>query len=237
MAGFEAFDRELRLATAGLEPEAIRKELAAFAKRSVSEIITSGRASPRFDRYVNGQRGLPEEAVQLPGPIVYEFSLWEPIITFALEELRKRSPVKSGRFRNSFIVIVNRAIVTNFDRIGPEDEVIITNFQPYIRKAEGGVLSTKRFAIFDGTKRTLARTFGNEGRNSAAFSFETRWLELGSGIHPDMPYILKGSHAGGAAATNNRSSAFRAGRTTLAPRRNRQAGMPITYPAVVINQV
>ncbi|MCV3738377.1 hypothetical protein OCK02_19405 [Rhizobium sp. TRM96647] len=225
------------MATEGLEPEAIRVALAAFAKRSVSEIIASGRASPRFERYVNSRRGLPEEAVQLPGPIVYEFSLWEPIITFALEELRKRSPVKSGRFRNSFIVIVRGAIVTNFDGIGAEDEVIITNFQPYIRKAEGGVLSTKRFAIFDGTKRALARAFGNEGRNSSAFSFETRWLEMGSGLHPAMPYILKGSGAGVAAKTSNRSSAFRAGRTTLAPRRDRQADMPITYPAVVINQV
>lgn len=237
MSGFDAFDRDLRMATEGLEPDEIRKALAGFAKKSVAEVISAGSASSRFELYVNSRRGLPEEAVQLPGPIVYEFSMWEPILTFALDELRKRSPVKSGRFRDSFIVLANQKIVTNFDAIGPDDEVIISNFQPYIRKAEGGLLGRSRFYIFDGTKRALARAFGNEGRNSAAFQFETRWLDVKSGVHSEMPYLLKGGGPEIAAKMNNRSSAFRAGRMTLSRRKDRQAGMPITYPAVVINQM
>lgn len=216
MAGVDFFDRDLKLATADLEPEAINALLAKFAKDSVREVISSGRASGTYERYVNGRQGAPEDAVQAPGPIIYEFSLWEPIITFALDEIRRRSPVKSGRFRSSFIVLANQRGVTDFDAIGPDAEVIITNFQPYVRKAENGLLGAKRYSIFDGTKRALASRFGNEGRNSAAFVFETRWLDVRAGVHAGMPYILK-RHQG--------------------RRKDRQAGAPITYPAVVINQV
>ncbi|MBW9090840.1 hypothetical protein JNB91_23800 [Rhizobium wenxiniae] len=237
MAGLDAFEQEIRIATAGLEPDEIRHALAVYARQSVAEVVQSGRASARYDRYVNGRRGASEDSVQLPGPIVYEFSLWEPILTFALLELARRSPVKSGRFRQSFIVLANQRIVTDFDEIGPDDEVIITNFQPYIRKAEGGVLSVPRFSIFDGTKRSLARRFGNSGRNAAAFSFETKWLDIRSGVHPQIPYILKGHQRVTAAKKSSRSSAHRAGRLTLERRKDREAGQPITYPSIVITQV
>jgi hypothetical protein len=216
MPSLDFFDRELKLATADLEPAAIKVALAAFAKESLAELISSGQASPRFNRYVNGRLGAAEETVELPGPIIYEFSLWEPIITFALDALQKAAPRKSGRFAASFIVLANQHIVTDYESIGPEDEVIITNFQPYIRKVEGGQLGTARFAVFDGTKRALARVFGSDGRNSAAFRFETQWLNVNSGVHAGMPYILKRSQ----------------GR-----RKDRQAGKAITYPAIVINQV
>jgi hypothetical protein len=237
MAGFEAFDREIRLATAGFEPEAINAMLATFARQELAKVQAQG-ASKAYDLFVNGRPAQSENEVQAPGPIVYEFALWEPVITFALERLRTRSPVKSGRFRNSFIVVVNQTVVTNFDSVWPGAEVIITNFQPYIRKAEGGQLGVKRFAIFDGAKRDLARQFGNDRRNAPGiYRFDTRWLNMSSGVHPNIPYILKGGEKARAVAQNARSSAFRAGRLTLSRRKDREAGQPITYPAVVMNMV
>lgn len=237
MAGFDAFDREILLATADLQPEMIDRALADFARRELRKVQAAG-ASKTFDLYVNGRPAVSEYEYKAPGAIVYEFALWEPVITFALETLRLRSPMKSGKFRSSFIVLVNQRIVTNFDSIGAGDEVLITNFQPYIRKAENGLLGVKRFAIFDGTKRDLARRFGNQGRNTpGAFAFETKWLNIAAGIHPSIPYILKGGGKLRAAAQSSRSSAFRAGRATLSRAKDRQAGMPITYPAVVMNMV
>ncbi|WP_416065415.1 hypothetical protein ACK9YZ_01315 [Rhizobium sp. ZK1] len=217
-SSFDIFDRELKLATQDLEPAAIKTALASFAKRSVAEVIASGRASPTYNRYVNGRPGLKEEAVELPGPIVYEFALWDAVIKFALNELRMRSPVKSGRFRESFIVLANQKPVTDFDTIDPDAEVIITNFQPYIRKVEAGVIGNrKRNQVFDAAKRAVASAFGaGGGRNSAgAFVFETRWLDVRSGVHAGMPYVLRGSQ----------------GR-----RKDRQAGQSITYPSIIINQ-
>lgn len=225
------FDRDLKLVTAEAEPEILRRELAAFAKKSLAEAIASGEASPMYDRYVNDRLGAPEESVQLPGPIVYVFSNWSIIIGAAIEELVRRAPRKSGRFQESFIVLVNQQIVTDFANIAPDAEVIITNAQPYVRKAETGVLTTPRYYIFDGTKNFLVRRFGGA---QGSFSFVTRWLNISAGVHPLIPYILTGGTPLQAAKPNNKSSAHRAGRTHLARRKDRQAGMPITYPAIVI---
>lgn len=204
------FERELAVATADMDPEVIRRDFAAFAKQSVADVIASGEASPIYDRYVNGRPNLPEEAVQLPGLIVYEFVNWSLVINAALAELEKRAPRKSGRFASSFIVIVGEQIVTDYSKIQAGREVIITNAQPYVRKVEAGILAPPRNYVFDGTKRAMASRF------NGSFSFVTRWLNIAQGVDSRIPYILKGSQ----------------GR-----RKGRQAGDPITYPAVIINMV
>lgn len=206
-SGFEWFERDLRVATEGLSPEAINKAVATFAKQELRRVIAEGIASPTYERYVNSVHGAPEEAYKAPGAIVYEFTNWPLIIRAVLDELQKRAPRKSGRFADSFIVIVGGRIVTDFRAIPAGAEAIVTNAQPYVRRIEGGKrLGQKR--LFDSTKNAIARRFGG------AFRFETRFLNIASGVHPLIPYILKGSH----------------GR-----RKDRQAGMPITYPAILIN--
>jgi hypothetical protein len=208
--GFEFFERDLRVATAGMEPEEINKAVASFARKELQRVIGEGIASPDYERYVNGVRGAPEESYKAPGAIVYEFTNWPLVIRAALDELQRRSPHKSGRFAGSFIVIVGERIVTDFRSIPADAEVIITNAQPYVRKAEAGLLGVPRRRIFDGTKRFLARRF------AGVLRFETRFLDIASGLHPLIPYRLKYSQGG---------------------RKDRQAGMPISYPAIIINSV
>ncbi|KQS95392.1 hypothetical protein [Rhizobium sp. Leaf386] len=215
MATLETFDRELKLASAGLDPRTINRHLADFARAELRKAQAAG-ASRIYQLYVNGRPALSEYEVEAPGPIVYQFSMWNEIVAYALSELQRRSPVRTGRFRNSFIVLIDGKAVSSAKDIPATAEIIITNFQPYIRKAEGGLLGTKRFAIFDGTKRALTRRFGNEGRTSSGYLFETKWLNIAAGVHPEIPYILKHS----------------AGR-----RKDRQRGMPISYPAVIMTMV
>lgn len=207
MAGLEFFDRELRLATVGLEPEAINAALAKFARAELAKAISAG-ASPKYDKYVNGREGAQEETVRAPGPIVYEFVNWPLVINAALAELQKRSPRKSGRFASSFIVIVGgRVVVTDYTKLRADAEVIITNAQPYVRKAEVGKLGIPARRLFDGTKNSMSRRFKDVWR------FETRFLEIKSGLHPLIPYRLKRGQG----------------------RKGREAGSAITYPAIVIN--
>lgn len=206
------FDRDLKLITADVDPEIIRRELAAFARQSLADVIASGEAPPTYEKFVNDRQGAPEESVQLPGPITYVFTNWKLVIEAALAELERRAPKKSGRFAASFIVISGSQVVTDFSAIPPKAEVIITNAQPYVRKVETGVLKVPRFYVFDGTKNALVRRFGGA---TGPFNVVTRWLNIGSGVHPLIPYILRGSQ----------------GR-----RKDRQAGQPISYPAIIINQ-
>lgn len=237
MVGFHAFDQAIRFATSDLTAEQISKDMAAFARKELRRLQAAG-ASKVYSLYVNGRAAAIEDEYRFPGSIDYEFALWEPVLEFALSELQRRSPAASGRFRRSFIIIVDGKVISPGADISATSEVIITNFQPYIRKAEGGQLGTKRFAIFDGTKRALAGRFGNDRRNTpAAFAFETKWLNIGKGIHPEIPYILKGHQRTRMAKQTARSSVHRAGRLTLSRRKDREAGMPITYPAVIMTMV
>lgn len=203
----EMFERELKLATADLEPAEINRALAAFAKQELRAVIASGQASTNYERYVNNVQGAREESVVAPGPIRYEFVNWPTVIREALDELRKRVPRKSGRYANGFLVLVGGRPVVEYKTIPAMAEVVIMNVRPYTRKMEVGANGPGR-RHFERAKNALARRYRD------VFSFDLRFLNTANGIHPGVPYILKRS------AGN---------------RKDRQAGMPITYPSIIIN--
>lgn len=224
MTSFESFARELRLATEGFSREAMSAELAKFAKQEVARAISSGEAPAHYTRYVNGREGVPEEAVEAPGPILYVFSNWKLVIEAALQELIDASPRQSGNFRKSFIVIVGGRSVTSFEGIPPEAEVIITNAQPYVRKMQvgfGGLSVKLPPRPFDVARRKIVSRFG-----SGFIAAEVRFLNIGSGIHPLIPYELK--NAGG-------NDSRRGPRLSSRTRRDRSG--KLTYPSLILNMV
>lgn len=230
MARFETFDRDIKIATVGLSQEEISKQLAAFAKSELADQIAQGNASPRFTRYVNGREGLPEEAVNAPGPILYVFSFWQEIVADAISYLRDRGPRKSGRYSDSHILIVAGRRVP-LDYVVPiNSEVIITNIQPYTRKIEVGAMKmTVAPRVYEAARQYIRRTYGD------IVNVQLKFLNLPAGIDPLAPYILKGDGRVRLAKQTQRSSAFRAGRSTLARNRDRKAGQPISYPSLVMN--
>jgi len=207
--GFESFDRQLTFATAGIEPENIAKELAKFARSELAKAIAAG-ASPQYERFVNSRPGLPEEAVTVPGSILYVFTNWPLVINAALAELQKRSPRRSGRYASSFVVLASGRAVTDYRSIPADAEVIIFNPMPFTRRIEAGANQSKGRRHFDLSRVALSRRFGD------AFAVETRFLNIKAGVHPLVPYIPKGNQ----------------GR-----RKDRQAGSPLTYPSIVINML
>lgn len=197
MGTFATFDRDLKLATAGLEPDAINGALAKFARAEIARVVASGEGSPSFDRYVNGRPGAAEESVQAPGPILYVFNWWTDVITAAIEELQKRSPRKSGRYRNAFLVVVGgRTVVTDYSKLRGDAEVIIFNPLPQTRKIETGSTS---FSVpprhFETAKGVLRRRFGN------SYSVEMKFVNVPSGISASAPYRLRTGKKAGALLT------------------------------------
>ncbi len=176
--------RDVQLATEGISPENINRELAQFAKLELAKAIDGGEASPIYDRYVNGRHGAPEESVQAPGPILYVFSYWKPIIEFALDFLRKRSPVLTGKYQGSHVVMVGSQILRPDAEIGAGETVHIVATVPYARKIEVGHM---RMSVPDGVYadagRAVKQRFG--GRNGAVI-VRNRNIEIPGG------YILKG---------------------------------------------
>lgn len=208
------FERDLRLATAGMEPAAIAGALAAFAKAELAKAIAEG-ASPRYERFVNGVEGAAEESVVPPGPILYRFVNWPQIIEMALAELVRRGPrPSSGRFNRSYVVIAGgRVVVTDWTKIRADAEIIITNFQPYVRKAEVGRLGIPERRLFAGTARVLRSRFGG------SFSVVSKFVDIPPGIVAGAPYRLKGG--GNRGRSHDRIS--------------RRSGV-LSYPALIINR-
>ncbi|MEQ1952480.1 hypothetical protein [Mesorhizobium sp. CN2-181] len=218
---FQSLGTALNQFTTDVLPENAEAALAAFAKSELQRVIASGEASPFYTRYVNGIADLPEEATEIPNAILYLFSNWTAIITETLEELRKRSPRRSGRFAESFVVIVGNKIATTYDDIPAQAEVWVVNVQPYTRKVETSEGATGgRATLFRSAGRVHGATANvmnnRQGKQpgGAKFTFTSKWLNLPPGINARVPYILK--RGGG--------------------RKDRQAGQAISYPAVVIRQ-
>lgn len=202
--GLEFFDREISIATAGISPENIAKELAKFARQELAKVIAAG-APRQFDTFVNGRQGAALESVIPPGPIVFQFVNWGVVIPAALDELKKRSPRRTGRYMNSFVVVVGgRTVVTDYSKIRPDSEVVIFNAYPSTRKIETGN-NGPGARHFDLSRRALSSRF------KGAFEFEMKYVDVPSGINPQVPYKLK--------------------RTT----KRRSAGTPLSYPALIIN--
>ncbi|UFX42070.1 hypothetical protein HAP47_0022685 [Bradyrhizobium sp. 41S5] len=212
MARISTFERDLKLATAGMAPENIAKELAAFARQELAAVIQSGEGSERYDRYVNGNLGAAEETVVPPGPILYVFHWWREIVEFALQTAVERSPEKSGRYKRDWFIMTPGGVVKSFDEIPINSTVILTNNQPYSRKIDVGHMrmSVPPGVVEDVRKAVMAR-FGN------FVTAKRTMITLPGG------YILKGH--------------FRRGyrpfaRTKL--RKDTMAGAQMTYPALVL---
>lgn len=183
-------ERQLQLATSGLSPDAIRRELAAFAKREVAALIQKGEVPPRYTRFVNGREGAPEESVTLPGPIVYDFDRLSEVIAFALREAEQRSPKKSGRYRESWFVMVGGALWTGGE-IPSGAEVLVTNDQPYHRKIEVGAMRMSvPPGIVEAVYQAVRRRFGNRVRA------DVRFVTLAGGYRLKRNGARRGRRAG-----------------------------------------
>lgn len=182
--GFEFFERDLRLSTVGIEPDAVNAALARFARQELAKVIAGG-ASTNYQRYVGGRAGAAEETVRVPEVIVYQFTNWRLVIETALAELQKRAPRRSGRYAGSFIVVVGgRTVVTDYSKIRADSEVIIFSQMPYTRKIETGYNGPGK-RHFDLSKSALNSRF------KGAFEVEMRYVDVPGGIANGVPYLLK----------------------------------------------
>lgn len=199
------------------------REFAAAARASVKELQREGRAPDLYVRAVGGQRDQNEALPALPGPINYRFDWIREATRFALDTLVRLSPRRSGRYRNSFLVLAN-GVVTDPERIPMGARVDIVNVQPYSRKIQVGSVGFESYRdLFERAKRAVKSEYA--GLAEARVTFK----EL-----PDSGYVLKTTAKPRLAKATGRSSAFRAGRRTLANRPDRQAGAALTYPVLMV---
>lgn len=175
----------------------------------------TGRAgiAPDFDAYANTPSNTNLETVRLPGPIVYRYRYFREIITQAFLMLRSAGPMRSGAYASAHTLYVNGVSVRGgtvpFIKAG--DEIMIVNTVPYARKIEvGRTRAGRSFTIQESQSRVYQRV---RDRLRSQYSKLT---------HIDMNFV-------------SLSDAYLLRHTSNSRRRrrDRRAGVPVTYPALV----
>lgn len=198
-----------------LSLEAQKKAVAQFARARLAEVQQQHRQQfghePDYTRAVDGRLGAMEEEVNVPGRIVYAFSVWRPVLQFTFDILRRWSPRRSGRYQRSFVALLNWDEIDIMARGIPDNaEIIVVNTQPYSRKIHVGAMKMSvPPGLFETAKLEIQRQFRGVVRARVTF------IQLKDG------YVLKGR---GARGLNPRSA--RARRVA--------AGQPMTYPAIAL---
>jgi hypothetical protein len=132
--------RTVRVDASTLLPPAERsKLLAEHARRSRDALIRDGRAAPTYQTFVDGREGASEDAVRPDGRILYVFSTLARAAAFAQAYLVGASPVLSGEFRRSWLLLVDGARWTRDPAAIPPGAIVhLVNTTPYARRLEVG---------------------------------------------------------------------------------------------------
>lgn len=205
----ESFAVEVgRFVTSDISADAAKALLITDAIAERDRLIATHEAGSIWKRTVNNVPDAPESTLTVGGSILYNFSTLSQAVRLALDECRRRSPVRSGAYKSAWIVLCNNA---QWDH-EPEDlpfaaEVHIVNPAPYARKIDtGGMKMSMPPNIIEGARQTVRRAYPeiNVARQFINLSGRMgRW---------NAPYLLRGD--GG--------------------RKGSRAGQPVTYPALVL---
>jgi hypothetical protein len=139
----ESIERDLALLLGDeLTPEGQTAALAAFAKEANAEALAQNEAvigrRPAVRVVVDGRVGAAEETVRPGGVIAYEYDLVADMLTYIGDLLVAHSPVLTGRYARSFLILVDGVPQEPGEALPPTaEDIVILNTTPYARKIEG----------------------------------------------------------------------------------------------------
>lgn len=226
MSAIQAFRRTVTVDwPKGMEQSA--KAMLIKAARDGHAAIMAKQGNPAFEVYANRPGNTNIDSVVLPGPIVYKYSNVRALVEFALDELRKASPVISGDYARSHMLFVNGIAVDVLpETVKPSDEIMIANPVPYARKLEIGKTKTGRDFVVQVPNRIYERVTKNvllpRYRNVAKITF-------GYVTVPEAYRYKK----------NNAARSRVNGRWYVNPkqRKDRARGAVVQSPAIFIGQI
>lgn len=191
-------------------PEVARKEHIRIAKEGLGKILSRNPDLP-YRIIVDGRSSFSEESVKPFGVIRYYFIRMAQIAQFALNTAVDMSPVQSGRYKKSWVLIIDNHPYFTAVNIPPNTkQIILVNFQPYARKIH------IRGARLRGVPPGIVEKVRSKTQNK--FRSQVKVL---------MQYIeLKGAYKLKNDYIQTRSNGTR--------RLHTRAGKELTYPALVI---
>jgi hypothetical protein len=193
------FEKTIKLVLdRNLSPQARSQRVAAFARTEIvaadeQNRLALGTAPPKTVT-VDGRQGAPLESVNPDrGVIVAEWRLVGDVLIWIMATLKQRSPVISGKYRDSHTLFADGA-ETDAGNAPLAEEYTFLNPVPYSRKIEFGKTESGRDFVIQVPNRIYERTasdakarFGNIAK--IRFSYQS---SVGSGKRRDdrVPAIV-----------------------------------------------
>ena len=104
------------------------------------------------------------------GVIVADFDIVSEVLIWIDDQLKRHSPVKTGRYVQSHIVLLD-GVEAEPTVTAAFDEAVFVNNQPYARKIERGLSSQEPDGVYEAVAALARRRFGNIAR--VTFSFRS----------------------------------------------------------------
>lgn len=186
--------------------------VAGIARTRHKVLIDQGLVSAKFQTFVDGNLGLPEEAINIVQPgggeIRYVGTSISAAVEFCFAYCRSLSPLRSGAFWRSWIVVVDGQLwQRSLKEIGDADarEIFIVNFAPYSRKLEQTVGKTRPvYRITAAASKETSRRFPGINARRIFITIPSgvssgRWkvpyyTEKGQMTYPAVVITIKGLH-------------------------------------------
>jgi hypothetical protein len=181
-----------------------------IARRSLNAFLARQSDKPSYTILVDGVEALTEDGVRPYGVIEYVFLRMGQVGKLAVQTARDLSPVQSGRYKQSWMLIADRVLVGENSIPSDVKELILVNNQPYARKihTRGARLRGVPPGIVERVRQIILRRFRQ------TIVIDLRYIELTNA------YVLKHDYI----------QVRKSGRLRL----HTKAGTELTYPALVM---
>ena len=201
MARLGNFRKDIELLVSDkLSPQARQRTVANYARKVLAETQSANRRAlgrdTEYEQAVDGRKGATLESVNPDhGTIVFSFDLGQGVLEWIGEQLVLNSPVLTGKYRASHVMLADGVEIDLGAPIPPAEEYIFVNTVPYARKIERGLSDQAPEGVFEVIADMAKRRFGN----IADVKFTYRSILL--------PYIALGGKKGGKMASPAKRSA------------------------------
>ena len=158
-----------------LSPQDQSRMFADFA----TQVIEDGKAQnarvlgrvPPYTVSVDGRLGAPLESVRPGGVVFVEYELVFEALTWIGDMLEQFSPVKSGRYQKSHVMIADGVVVPDGSVPPVASRVTFANTQPYSRKIERGLSPQRPEGVYQAVAKLASSKFSNVAK--IQFGYET----------------------------------------------------------------
>jgi len=149
-----------------LAPEAQKRAAAAFARARLADAIRTNRQAtgrqPNYEQIIDGRRGAPLEAVNLPGRIVFLFDGGlGRVFEWIGEMLVRHSPVATGEYQRLHRFFAGGIEIEPGAKVPPADEYVFVSAAPYARKIERGVSDQAPDGVYEAVATLARQQFGD----------------------------------------------------------------------------